>query len=405
MNTIIKIAWRNCWRNPLRTSIVILSIALGIWSSIFLMGFSTGLVNQRVDKMIHLEIGDIQIHSSTYDVDGDITNSIENTEKLLQSLKNNEDIHSFSSRFKTEAYAVSPHGQMGVKLLGVDAIAEQQVLNLETRLLEGTFLESDNTYPILVGKKLAEELHLRMNSKIQLNFTDPYTMQVSKNFKVCGIFSAGNEAFDGTTVFVPKETIQRIIGSVPIHEIIIKTKNETLADQLAENIQQKYPENLIESWKTRYPEIAYGVEMMDSTMYILMSIIIAALLFGIINTLTMSILERKKELGILMAVGMKKWNIRLMIVFEYLVYGIVGGPIGILLGYLTMQYFGNKGFDLSGFGEGLESFGYDPMVYFEIAPKYYIIYTLYILFATFIGGFYPSRIATKLNPIEAIRSI
>ena len=244
-----------------------------------------------------------------------------------------------------------------------------------------------------------------MNSKIQLNFTDPNTMQVSKNFKVCGIFSAGNEAFDGTTVFVPKETIQRIIGSVPIHEIIIKTKNETQADQLAENIQQKHPENLIESWKTRYPEIAFGVEMMDSTMYILMSIIIAALLFGIINTLTMSILERKKELGILMAVGMKKWNIRLMIVFESLVYGIVGGPIGILLGYLTMQYFGNKGFDLSGFGEGLESFGYDPMVYFEIAPQYYIIYTLYILFATFIGGFYPSRIATKLNPIEAIRSI
>ena len=163
--------------------------------------------------------------------------------------------------------------------------------------------------------------------------------------------------------------------------------------------------NLIEDWKTRFPEIAYGLEMMDTTMYILMSIIVFALLFGIINTLMMSILERKRELGVLLAVGMPKSSIRIMIVLESIIYGLIGAPIGIFLGYLTMLYYGHFGLDLSSFAQGMEAFGYDPIIYLSVEPKYYFIYSIFILIATIIGGLYPSRIATKLNPIDAIRSI
>lgn len=405
MKTTIKIAWRNCWRNSLRSSIVIASIALGIWSSIFLMGFSTGLVEQRIEKMVNLEIGDIQIHSTTYDVQSDILSTVQDLETTENLLSNNPNVASYSSRFKTDAFALSPHGQQGVKLLGVNPADEMKVLNLAEHLEEGTFLDSKNTYPILVGKKLAKELHLKLNSKIQLNFTDTNANQITKNFKVCGIFYVGNDAFDGFTVFAPIKTIERLTGEHLIHEIIVKTKNTDNLASIATELQSNNPNNLIENWQKRYPEIAYGVDMMDTTMYILMSIIIAALLFGIVNTLVMSILERKKELGILMAIGISTWKLRMMIVFESLVYGLVGGPLGVFLGYVTIQYFGEKGLDLSGFGEGMEAFGYDPIIYVQIDPKYYLIYTSYILLATFIGGFYPSRMATKLNPIEAIRSI
>lgn len=405
MKTTIKIAWRNCWRNSLRSTIVIASIVLGIWSSIFLMGFSTGLVEQKVDKMVNLEIGDIQIHSKTYDIESDISSTINDLENTVSVLSNDPNVIGFSKRFKTDAFALSPHGQQGVKLLGVNPEHEALVLDLDEHILEGTFLDSKYTYPILIGKKLAKELHLRLSSKIQLNFTNTNAEQITKNFKVAGIFSVGNDAFDGFTVFAPQRTIERLTGEQLIHEIIVKSKDGASNKTIAQTLQTNSKNNLIESWQVRYPEIAYGVEMMDTTMYILMSIIIAALLFGIINTLVMSILERKKELGILMAIGMSNWNVRLMIVFESLIYGLIGGPVGILFGYITIQYFGSKGLDLSGFGQGMEAFGYDPIIYVTIDPKYYIIYTTYILLATFIGGFYPSRIATRLNPIEAIRSI
>ena len=136
-----------------------------------------------------------------------------------------------------------------------------------------------------------------------------------------------------------------------------------------------------------------------------MSIIVLALLFGIVNTLIMSILERKQELGVLMAIGMVKGRVRIMIILESLIYGIIGAPIGVGLGYITVQYFTRVGVDLSAVGTGMQAFGYDPVLYFSMDPKYYLIFTLFIVFATLFAGVYPSRLATKLNPVEAIRSI
>lgn len=403
MKTLFVIAWRNCWRNKLRSLIVISAIALGIWSSIFIMGFSTGFVNQRVDKMVQLEVGDIQIHSKTFDFDNDISNTIQNKEELVEVLKNNENIIQYSERFISEASAVTAHGQNGIKIIGVHPKNESEVLGLAARMSEGTFLDSKLVYPIVVGEKLAEELHLKLNSKVQLNFTNLDASQISKNFKVCGIYNIGSDIFEGYNVFVPLSKIEKLTGEHLIHEIIVKTNRE--AQLVAEEIIAKDNSNLIESWNIRYPEISYMIEMMDTSMFILMSIIVFALLFGIINTLTMSILERKREIGVLLAIGMNKYKIRGMIVLESIIYGVIGAPIGILLGYLTISYYGIYGFDLTSFGEGMKAFGYDPILYLTLETKYYYIYTAYILIATIIGGLYPSRLATKLNPIDAIRAI
>ena len=208
-----------------------------------------------------------------------------------------------------------------------------------------------------------------------------------------------------STVGSSKPVVKILTNEHLIHEIIIKVTEKYTPENIAFQLKTEIKDNLVEDWKTRFPEVAYGLAMMDSTMFILMSIIVFALLFGIINTLMMSILERKREIGVLLAIGMSKPNIRGMIVLESIIYGLIGAPIGIFLGYLTMQYYGNYGFDLSAFGEGMEAFGYDPIIYLSVDAKYYLIYAIYIIAATIVGGLYPSRIATKLNPIEAIRSI
>lgn len=335
MKTLFIIAWRNCWRNKLRSLIVISAIFLGIWSSIFLMGFSKGFVNQRVDKMVQLQIGDIQIHSKTFDFDNDISNTIQNKEALLINLNANTSVEIYSERFISEASAVTAHGQNGIKIIGVNPENETKVLGLSTRMSEGTFLDSKLAYPIVVGEKLAEELHLKLNSKVQLNFTNPNTSQISKTFKVCGIYNIGDDVFEGYNVFVPLSKIEKLTGEHLIHEIVIKTSEDPNSTAIA--LQAQNPSHQIQSWGKRNPEIAYMIEMMDTTLFILMSIIVFALLFGIINTLTMSILERKREIGVMLAIGMNKYRIRGMIMFESLIYGLIGAPVGVFLGYLTMM--------------------------------------------------------------------
>lgn len=405
MKTLFKIAWRNCWRNRLRSLIVIFAIIFGIWSSIFLMGFSAGFMESRVNKMIDLEVGSMQIHSKTFDYDNDISNTLEHEVALYELLDAEDGIVAYTTRFTSEGSALTAHGQNGIKIIGVHPEAELQTLKIGERMQEGTFLDSKLSYPIVVGKKLAEELHLKLKSKIQISFTNIDASQITKNFKVCGIYSVGNDNYEQYNVFVPQSKIEKLTGVDLKHEIIIRTTTPEAAKLLATSLQEKTPDNLVQSYAERYPEIAYMEEMMGTSMFIVMSIIVFALLFGIVNTLTMSILERKRELGILQAVGMRAGKIRLMIVLESVIYGLIGAPIGVLLGYLTISYYNVYGFDLSAFGQGMSAFGYDPILYLSLAPKYYFIYTAYILFATIIGGLYPSRLATKLNPITAIRAI
>jgi ABC-type lipoprotein release transport system permease subunit len=252
---------------------------------------------------------------------------------------------------------------------------------------------------------MAEKLQLRLKSKLQVSFTSLDGNQLSKNFKVCGIFNAGDDSYDGFTVFVPNDRLEKLIGENLVHEIIIKVNDTEQTDMISEKLGKINKENLVESWSERFPQIAYSLDIADTVSLVLMSIIVLALLFGIVNTLIMSILERKQELGVLMAIGMVKGRVRIMIIMESLIYGLIGAPIGVGLGYLTVQYFTEVGIDLSSVGTGMQAFGYDPILYFNMEPKYYLIFALFIVFATLFAGVYPSRLATKLNPVDAIRSI
>ncbi|MFY0626920.1 MAG: ABC transporter permease [Reichenbachiella sp.] len=405
MKTLIKIAWRNCWRNSTRTAIVIFAIIFGIWSSIFVMGFMEGMLRQRTEKAVSVELGDIQIHSNSFDYNADVANVVSDLTTIESLLSQHEGVEAFSSRFRTEAFGLTAHGQRGLKLLGVNAENEAATLALKPRMVEGTFLQSELSYPVLVGQKLADDLKLRLGSKIQLNFTNVDSTQISKNFKVCGIYKVGNDMFDGINVFVPIDRIEKLTGTHLVHEIVVKCSNPEMIQTTADELQAASADNLIESWMTRFPIIYTSVEMMDSIMYVLMIIIILALLFGIINTLVMSILERKRELGVLLAIGMTKNKVRWMIIFESIIYGAIGGPLGITVGYFTMMYFERFGFDLSSLAQGMEAFGYDPIIYMNVSFKYYIVYTMLIVISTIIGGIYPSRMATRLNPIAAIRSV
>ncbi|MGB0837984.1 MAG: ABC transporter permease [Flavobacteriaceae bacterium] len=405
MKNLIKIAWRNCWRNTLRSGIVIGAIIIGVWGALFIMGLMNGFMDQRVDKMVDLELGDIQVHTASFDSNSEITNALTDVEPMIESLKSNNKVKAYSPRFVTDAYVMSAHGQRGVKLIGVNPELEGQTLGLKERVIEGSFLESDLSYPVLIGKKMAEKLKLRLDSKLQISFTNVDEEQVSKTFKVCGIFNAGDDAYDGYTIFVPQDRINKLTGVALIHELVVKVKDPEQIDQVVQDMQNVNSKDLIESWKTRFPTVAYSLDMADTIAYVLMMIIVLALSFGIINTLIMSILERQQELGVLMAIGMKKSKVRLMILTESFIYGLIGAPIGAFLGFLTVQYFITVGLDLSSVGEGMAAFGYDPILHFTMDPKYYFIFILFVLVATVLGGLYPSRMATKLNPVEAIRSI
>ena len=250
------------------------------------------------------------------------------------------------------------------------------------------------------------EIWLDIKKKIYLTFVDENGDQQRIKLKVEGIFKTASTLFDRTNIYMKRGDLQSLLANrSAIHEIGIMCENLNVVDSKVDALNKRFTNNKIESWGQIAPELAYAQEIMGSFIYIFMGIILVALSFGIVNTMLMAVLERKKELGMLMSVGLNKRKVLSMVVFETLFISLVAAPIGIFLSYSFISYFGIHGIDLSSVGEGLEELGIGTRVFTKLSLNNYINVTILTLVVTFFSSLIPSRRALKLNPAEAVRAL
>ncbi len=406
MKTVFKIAWRNVWRNKLRSLTVILSMILGLWSGLFTVSMMLGLNDQRMDSAIDSYLSHIQIHHPSFTENYDSELTINDYDSLSYFLKKEQSVKNFSSRTIISAMASTAHGSAGVRLIGIDPEDEMKITTVHKSMVKGTYFNSIKSKPAIIGKKLAEKLKLDVKKKIYLTFVDKDGNQQRIKLKIEGVFKTASSLFDRTNIYMKKQDLQKILhNSSAVHEIGIICENLDVVDKIADNINTKFKKNKAESWSEIAPELGYAQEIMGSVIYIFMGIILIALSFGIINTMLMAVLERKKELGMLMSVGLNKRKVFLMIVFETIFISLVAAPIGILLSYLLISYFGIHGIDLSVVGEGLEEFGIGTRIYTKLSLNNYWTISVLTLIVTFLSSLIPARRALKLNPAEAVRAL
>ena len=406
MKTVIKIAWRNIWRNKLRSLTVIVSMVLGLFSGLFAVSMMLGLNDQRMGSAVDSYLSHIQIHHPSFNENFDIKHTVENFDSLKISLKNDQTIKAFSSRTIISGMASTAHGSAGIRLIGIDPTSESKVTNVHTSMVKGTYFNSIKSKPALIGKKLAEKLQLDIKKKIYLTFVDENGDQQRIKLKVEGIFKTASTLFDRTNIYMKREDLQKILANnSAIHEIGIICEDLNIVDSKVDALNKSFPNNKIESWGQIAPELGYAQEIMGSVVYIFMGIILIALSFGIINTMLMAVLERTRELGMLMAVGMNRSKVFLMIILETILLGVIAAPIGLVLGFLTNAYFGSYGIDLSSYSEGMEKFGLSDVVYTHMQTADYLLIMIAVAITAILGALYPAFKAIRLKPVEAIRKI
>ena len=406
MKNIITIAWRNVWRNRLRSGLVITSIALGIWAGLFSISFSYGLNTQRTRNVIQNVISHIQIHHPSFLQDRNAKYVIPEADQMLAYLDTAKSVKAFTSRLLINGMASSARGGNGVLITGVEPKSEQLVTQIHDQISTGSYFEATYKNQIVLGKRLAEKMNVREKSKLVLTFQDNYGNLVTGAFRVVGIYESNSSKYDEVNVFVKISDIHNLIGTDEgIHEIAILMQDDEYVEPFTERLESIFTDSDIETWKEISPELGYADEVMGLFLYLFLTIIMAALAFGIVNTMLMAVLERKRELGMLMAVGMNKKRVFTMILSETIFLAAVGGPIGIALAYGSVEYFGNRGIDLSLWGEGLKNFGIDTMVYTELSPEFYPNIGIMVVVTAILSAIYPARKALQLNPNDAIRSI
>ncbi len=398
---ILAIAWRNIWRNKTRSLVILIALTLGLASGIFYMAFYKGMIDQRINSAIKTEASHIQIHHKQYLENPDKKLVISHTDSIINIIENETEVEAVCSRTIINSMIQSAATGSGVKITGINPQEEARVTNLHSKLIEGDYFETSRRNPIVIGKKLAEKLKVKLKSKVVITLQDLNGNITGAAFKVVGIYETSNTTYDETSVFVRSQDLNRLLSldANSCHEIAVNEALSTVKNDLTNRL----PQLDVKTWREIMPEVSLLESSFGLTMYIFIGIILLALLFGIVNTMLMAVLERTKELGMLMAVGMNRLRVFAMIMSETVILSVFGGLCGIILGWLLNIYFGFYGIDLGAWSTAYKSMGFDTLVYTRLTLDITLQIAAMVFVTGILAAIYPAIKALQLKPVEAIR--
>ena len=403
---LTRIAWRNVWRNKARSGVVIGAMVIGIWSLTFGGGFMQSFLIGYIQSSIRYETSNGQIHHPKFQQDQDIKFTIPEPERLLSYLDGESKVDAFCTRSLVNGMISSSRQATGVRIVGIDPDAEAKVTQLDSLISEGEYFTNVSSNPVLIGEKLAKKLQVGVKSKVVLTFQDANGNITAGRFRVAGILHASSLVINESSAYTRKEDINRLLNiGAGIHEIAYTTLAGTDDQALADQLNIAFPDDKTDSWEELAPALVFMQQMMGATLKILIVIIMSALAFGIVNTMLMAVLERVRELGVLLALGMRRGRVFLMIMIETIFLATVGGPLGLAAGYATISYLGEKGIDLTNYSQGLEAIGYESVLYPSLGPLDYTQIVIGVLVTAMLAAIYPAWKAIQYDPVEAIHTI
>lgn len=386
---------------------MIAAIALGLFAGVFTMAFMQGAVDARIESATKTELAHLQIHAPDFLVNNDIALNIDNANKILENIVALDSVVAASQRLIAEPFIMAAHGTGGGKLIGVVPEQEKKVTDIWEKIIDGSYLEHDSRMPpVVVGEKLAKRLRLKVGTRINVQMVDRHGNLSVKGYRVSGIYRTTNTSYDESTLFVKFKDLQAQLGMEEnsAHEIAILLENGDEASAVKPSIQKLAGNYNVQTWKELSPEMSLLTDSMNQYMYIFILIILLALCFGIINTMLMAVLERVKEIGMLMAVGMNRRRIFFMIILESVLLTVSGGILGILIGSVVTKFFETRPINLAMFAEGLENYGFASQIYTSLRGETLVTIGILVIITGVLSAVWPARKALKLNPAEATRT-
>ncbi len=408
---LFAIAWRNLWRNKLRSTVIFASIAVGIIGAVISGGFMSGMADQRENAAIANEVSNIQIHNPDFLLNGETKYMVPQAEQKIREIEKIQQVKGVSLRLKVTGMAASANAGAGITIRGVNIAPELKVSDINQHIIQGKYLTDDAKFPAVIGQKLSHKLDLGLGDKIIITLSDSSGTITSGAFQIVGIFKTANNQFDESNVFVKRKDLAKLVG-YPVsvgNEIAIRLFSnldtpmvvKNLDKMMAGEIQSK--KIIIQSWDQIEPMLKSMVAMMDYFSYLFLIIIMAALAFAIINTMLMAVMERTREIGMLMALGMNKRKIFNMILLETVFLSIIGAVAGLAISILIVHHYATYGFDLTSSASGLNAFGYSARIFFRVGNEFYLTSLILVVIIAIISGISPALKALKLQPATAIR--
>ena len=400
------LAWRNLFRNKRRTLITAASVFFAVFFALLMRSLQTGVYENMIKNVVGFFTGYAQVHQEGYWEEKSFDNTLNDTQELRTQLLNGEDIIALVPRLESFALASADELTKGVMVVGVDPIAEKNVIDIESKLTEGSYFESDDD-AIMITEGLAEFLKIGLKDTLVLLGQGYQGINAAGKYQIKGIVKFGSPDLNGNLVFLPLNACQKLYGAENrLTSFILvsdKPKNiESAVASLRNNLDKQYE---VMSWKDMLPELIQLIEADNAGGMIILSILYLIIGFGMFGTILMMTTERLYEFGVLLSIGMKRWKLIFTMLIESVFVSFLGVVVGVIFSIPILFYFYHNpihlGKDLSEFSE---KYDMEPVLNFSLDPEIFWTQAIFVLIIAIIINIYPIQKILRLKVVEALRA-
>ena len=403
---VLRLAWRNLWRNHRRTLIMIAAIVIGAWSMIFMTALMRGMVDDMITDGISVLPGHVQIHHPDYRDDPTIANVIAPpTGELLEAL-NSPGVVAWATRVRVPAVISSERDTRGVTLIGIEPEHERDISFVAGDIAEGEFLSSRDDRGLIVGRKLVEKLETGLGKRVVIMSQDQSNEIADRGFRIVGIFESKLAQYEEGYVFAGEAVIQELLGvGDAISEVAVLGSDYRDVEDLYRSIEAAAGDGVeVLPWNEIDTYLGSMLAMMDGFVIVFIVVVFLALSFGLVNTLVMAVFERVREIGLMLALGMTPRTILAQILTESVLLLMIGLAIGNVAAIATIEPL-KGGIDVSIVGEGMEMMGASSVLYPALYLKDIVMANVIVIVLGFFASLSPAWRASQYDPIRAITKV
>ena len=406
LRVVIMLAWRNLWRNHRRTLIMIGAVTVGVWAMVFMTALMRGMVSDMMQDGVRNLPGHVQVHDPRFRDDPSVVNLISVPDSDIAERFDRAGIERWSSRVNVPAVISSERESRGVTLVGIDPHRDDALTGLSSMITTGRYLEDSDDTGLVVGARLLDRLDTELGKRVVLMSQDPDNEIADRGFRIVGVYEAKLEAQEEGAVYAGKATVTAMLG-IPdrVTEIAVMGDDYRNVESIYAQVAATVNDDLeVLRWTEIATYLGSMLNVMDGFVLVWFVVIFLALSFGLVNTLVMAVFERVREIGLMLALGMRPLVIVLQVIVESLLLLVIGLALGSLVGWLTVLPF-EDGMDLSVVAEGMEMYGMSSVLYPELTLDDVLLANVVVLTLGFLASLSPAWRASRYEPMEALRKV
>jgi len=415
MRKLLIMAWRNVWRNWRRTVIAVIAIALGLTLMLVFDGLLGGMDQALYGKQVRLQGGHVQVHAPGYreKMNRSPLLPLADPDALAQAARAQPEALAVAQRIKTGGMVSSREATMPVAIIGIQPEQETPAVSMVAeKVVEGRYLQSDDEDMLLIGDALAKRLKVGVGDRVTLVGRATHEQMRRRTMTIIGIYDLDIKDIEEAQVFVSLLEAQTLFDlRDQATEVGVYLEELGQEPAVVERLQPALPGYEVDAWDTLDPTTKEWMAIEDQVMSAFGLIILGIAGIGILNLMLMAVFERTREIGILGAMGLKRWETMVLFLLEGVLIGLLGALIGCLLGGAIAAYFGRVGIDLMAlYGADLSDMSevmgmLGGRLYFQIGIDVFVQRALTVAIIAALASLYPAWQASKQEPAEALHYV